>query len=117
MKKTSEWARELEPEFGFEHALLRNLTQMSNLLRVQRSTEDIASIARGAIQFVVTNHEQPPSDIGTLDNCQAEANEFHALGKAFIASYAIHEISVRLGEPVAYHHQPLPRRFFVKLSG
>ncbi|PNY37249.1 hypothetical protein C2E31_08800 [Rhodopirellula baltica] len=29
--------------------------------------------------------------------------EFHALGKAFIASYAVHEIAVRLGEPVAYH--------------
>ena len=44
----SDWAKRLVPNFGFEQALLRNLVQLSNYLRLHRGAEDIASIARGA---------------------------------------------------------------------
>ncbi len=45
----SDWAKRLAPRFGFEQALLRNLVQLSNYLRLHRGATDIASIARGAI--------------------------------------------------------------------
>ena len=113
----------LDPEFGFEQALLRNLTQLANYLRLHHATEDIASIARGAIQFVVTNHGRPTACEDESEAEYREATEFHALGQAFIASYAVHEIAVRLEEPVAYHppaitpeEQARAEEIFEKLS-
>lgn len=119
LKKTGEWAHSLEPQFGFEQALLRNLTQLANYLRRYATTEDIASIARGAIQFIVSSDGKPAEK----DAEATDTAEFHALGQAFIASYAVHEIAVRLGEPVAYHppaltedEQNLAEEIFEKLS-
>ena len=109
LKKTGDWARALEPQFGFEQALLRNLTQLAYYLRLHQAAEDIASIAKGAIQFIVTNHGQPsPMDIDSngdaiVEDTTRDRGEFLALGQAFIASYAVHEIAFRLGKPVAYH--------------
>ncbi|QDV68102.1 hypothetical protein Poly24_18090 [Rosistilla carotiformis] len=103
LRRTGEWALVLDPEFGFEQALLRNLTQLANYLRLHHASEDIASIARGAIQFVVTNHGRPTAGEDQSEAEYREATKFHALGQAFIASYAVHEIAVRLEEPVAYH--------------
>lgn len=103
LKKTGQWAHALQPRFGFEQALLRNLTQLANYLRLHEKTEDIAPIARGAIQFIVSSHGRPEEDTAEAENENSETAEFHALRQAFIASYAVHEIAVRLGEPVAYH--------------
>ncbi|PNY37248.1 hypothetical protein C2E31_08795 [Rhodopirellula baltica] len=55
LKQTGDWANSLKPQFGFEQALLRNLTQLANFLRLHETAEDIASIARGAIQFIVSS--------------------------------------------------------------
>jgi hypothetical protein len=30
LKKTGDWARDLKPQFGFEQALIRNVTQLAN---------------------------------------------------------------------------------------
>ena len=119
----SDWAKRLVPSFGFEQALLRNLVQLSNYLRLHRGAEDIASIARGAIHFIVGDYGQPTLDEDPTKASESEASEFHTLGKAFIASYAVHEIAVRLGEPVAYHppaitkeEQAQAEEIFEKLS-
>lgn len=100
LKRSGEWARSLRPQFGFELAMVRNMTQLCNYLRLHQNLEDVESIARGAIQFVIAEkveQNEPPADK------ISEASRFHELGKAFIASYAVHEIAVRLGETVAYH--------------
>lgn len=123
LHKTGEWARELEPRFGFEQALLRNLTQLANYLRLHHATEDIASIARGAIQFIVANHGQPEECGDQSKDSDQEIEEFRVLGQAFVASYAVHEIAIRLHEPVAYHppaitkeEQTLAEEIFERLS-
>lgn len=103
LNKTGEWALALQPQFGFEQALLRNLTQLANYLRLHEQAEDIASIARGAIQFIVCGHERRSEKCEVAEVDVSATAEFHALGKAFIASYAVHEIAVRLGQPVTYH--------------
>ena len=48
-----DWARTIKPLFGFEHVLLRNLTQLSNYLRIYQGNDDLAAIARGTLQFVL----------------------------------------------------------------
>ena len=48
-----EWARTIELQFGFEHVLLRNLTQLSNDLRSYQGNDNLAAIARGTLQFVL----------------------------------------------------------------
>ncbi|MEO1615586.1 MAG: DrmE family protein [Planctomycetota bacterium] len=123
LKKTGEWAHALQPQFGFEQALLRNLTQLANYLRLHEAAEDIASIARGAIQFIVSSHGKPADDLTEGEDDASDTAELHALGQAFIASYAVHEIAVRLGEPVAYHppaitedERNLAEEIFEKLS-
>ena len=96
---------------------------LSNYLRLHRRAEDIASIARGAIQVVIGNHGQHIAEEGQTGESQRGAGEFQALGQAFIASYAVHEIAVRLGERVAYHppaitkqEQAQAEEIFEKLS-
>lgn len=123
LSDASDWAKQLVPSFGFEQALLRNLVQLSNYLRLHRGAEDIASIARGAIQFIVGDHGQPALDEDPTKASECEASEFHALGQAFIASYAVYEIAVRLSESVAYNppaitkeEQAKAEEIFEKLS-
>ena len=123
LSDASDWAKRLVPSFGFEQALLRNLVQLSNYLIHHRGAKDIVSISRGAIHFIVGDYGQPTLDEHPTKTSECEASEFHALGKAFIASCAVHEIAVRLGEPVAYHppaitkeEQAKAEEIFEKLS-
>lgn len=85
------WAKSLKPKFGFEHSLLRNVTQLSCYLREHDET-DIVAIARGALRFVLNN-----------DHESAASLEWTLLCHAFVASYAVHEISIRLGVPLTYN--------------
>lgn len=123
LKLTGDWARTLEPKFGFELSLLRNVMQLSNYLRLHRDSNDIATIASGAINFVVKSQPRLPSVINTDNVNKDDVDEFHALGKAFVASYAVHEISIRLGIPVTYNppaitkdEQRLAEEIFESLS-
>lgn len=103
LKMTGDWASSLKPKFGFEQALLRNVMQLANYLRLHRDAKDIATIASGAINFIVKNQTKLTTGINE-GNCSGDdPDEFHALGKAFVASYSVHEISMRLGSPVSYH--------------
>ena len=103
LRMAGDWASALRPKFGFEHALIRNLTQLSNYLRLNVDNEDIAAIARGALKFIVDQDRQSATTCDRIDESNGDSDQFRALGRAFIASFAVHEISVRLGEPVAYH--------------
>ncbi len=123
LKMTGDWARSLRPKFGFEQALLRNVTQLANYLRLSRDADDITSIAFGAINFIVKSQAKLASNVNCDNATSDESDEFHALGKAFVASYAVHEISMRLGSPVTYHppaitkdEQILAEEIFERLS-
>ena len=123
LRMTGDWARSLKPMFGFEQALLRNVMQLANYLRLHRDSEDIATIALGTLHFIVTNQNPPTTEANEVNGVVVDLDEFHALGKAFVASYAVHEISVRLGSPVTYHppsitkdEQALAENIFETLS-
>lgn len=123
LKKTGDWARLLRPKFGFEHALLRNLMQLANYLRLHRNAKDITTIAFSAINFIVNNHARSTTDLNEGNTIGDDDDEFHTLGKAFVASYAVHEISMRLGSSVSYHppaitkeEQIMAEEIFEKLS-
>lgn len=123
LKLTGDWASSLRPKFGFEQALLRNVMQLANYLRLHRTAKDIATIASGTINFIVKNQARRTSEIHE-DHCSSDdPDEFYALGKAFLASYSVHEISMRLGSPVSYHppaitkdEQVLAEDIFERLS-
>lgn len=89
----TKWARTLKPEFGFERALTQNLAALSRYLIDQHDEQDIASIARGAMLYVLSASQQQPSTVRT----------FGLLDKAFIASYAVHEIRLRLGKATGFN--------------
>lgn len=93
------WARNLKPEFGFEHALTRDITVLSGCLINHSAEPDIAAIARGALLYVLFADRDQPSRLG----------EFGLLDEAFIASYAVHEIRLRLGN-VAVYNPPTLRK-------
>jgi uncharacterized membrane protein YkvA (DUF1232 family) len=123
LKMTGDWACSLKPKFGFEQALLRNVMQLSNYLRLHRTETDIATIASGAINFIVKDQQTPTSGTDQNNSTTDDLDEFQALGKAFVASYAVHEISMRFGTPVSYHpptitkdEQVLAEDIFEKLS-
>lgn len=88
-----EWARHLRPEFGFEHALTRDIAVLSRCLIDHSNEPDIAAIARGALLYVLIADERKPSSQGKLG----------LLGKAFITSYAVHEFQLRLGTAAVYN--------------
>ncbi len=48
------WARHLAPRFGFEHALIRDVTALSRYLVNNKSATDITAIARGGLLYVRT---------------------------------------------------------------
>jgi uncharacterized membrane protein YkvA (DUF1232 family) len=109
LRMVGDWARTIKPQFGFEHVLLRNLTQLSNYLRLYQGNDDLAAIARGALQFVVRDDGQAEASGDVTEKSLNDRDEFRSLGRAFIASYAVHEIAVRLGEAVAYHPPSITR--------
>ncbi len=97
--------------------------QLANYLRLHRDAKDITTIAHGAINFIVKNQARPTTGLNEANGTGDDPDEFHALGKAFVASYAVHEISMRLGSPVSYHppaitkdEQVLAEDIFEKLS-
>ena len=86
------WAQALKPEFGFEQALTRDVAVLSRYLIDHSSEQDVAAISRGALLYLLFAPEHGPSRL----------QEFGLLDEAFIASYAVHEIRHRLGEPSRY---------------
>ncbi|MFN0019487.1 MAG: DrmE family protein [Pirellulaceae bacterium] len=102
LERTGDWARSLRLRFGFEHALVRNVTQLANYLRLFESATDIAQIARGALCFVIGNVDDFKGQ-DSSDEPDELTRERLTLGQAFIASYAVHEIAVRLGKLVSYN--------------
>lgn len=98
--RAGKWAKNLKPRFGFEHSLIRNITHLSKSLRDHENEEDIANIAGGAIRFVLGDDQ--------FANCPADddaesSSERVVLSRAFVASYAVQEIALRLGQSVAYN--------------
>lgn len=92
LKEIADWAKSLNPKFGFEHSLLRNVAQLSCHLRDHNDESDIVAIARGALRFVLDNEHD-----------SAASPEWTLLCHAFIASYAVHEVAIRLGVPLTYN--------------
>jgi len=88
-----EWARNLKLKFGFEHALTRDVAVLSRSLFDHSEEPDIAAIARGALLYVLLAGQREPSGMGELG----------LLDEAFIASYAVHEIRLRLGDTAVYN--------------
>lgn len=88
-----EWARCLRPEFGFEHALMRDITVLSRYLIDHNEEPDIVAIARGALLYVLYADEREASILV----------EFGLLDESFITSYAVHEIRLRLGNAAVYN--------------
>ncbi len=87
------WAKQLAPRFGFEHALIRDVTALSRYLVTNKSAADIAAIARGGLLYAMKAGTHESSRLG----------EFGLLDEAFVSSYAIHEIRTRLEEPATYN--------------
>jgi uncharacterized membrane protein YkvA (DUF1232 family) len=87
------FARKLSPNFGFEHALTRDLAVLSRYLVQHKDKKDVAEIARGGLIYVVQAARPSPKKLG----------EFELLVDAFITSYAVHEIRTRLGEQAIYN--------------
>ena len=92
LSRISRWADQLQPSFGFEHALARDVTALSRYLHTHENTEDIASIARGGLLYVLMANRLEKAKLG----------EFEFLDEAFICSYALHEIRLRLGDAAVY---------------
>lgn len=88
-----EWARNLTPEFGFEHSLARDVSALSRYLVDYKLEVDIAPIARGALLYVLSDFPHSSSKLA----------EFGLVDDAFVASYAIHEIRMRLGDTAIYN--------------
>ncbi|MBI2478266.1 MAG: hypothetical protein HYV60_06375 [Planctomycetia bacterium] len=87
-----DWAKQLEPTYGFEHTLTRDATTLSRYLDTHKADSDIADIARGALLYVLRDLEDHPNRLRKLG----------LLDEAFVCNYAVHEIKRRLGEPAAY---------------
>lgn len=88
----SKWAEQLRPNLGFEHTLSRDVTALSRYLHTHGSTEDIGPIARGGLLYLILANKTEKAKLG----------EFEFLDDAFICSYALHEIRLRLGDTATY---------------
>lgn len=86
------WARDLTPTFGFEHTLTRDITALSRYLIDFGDDPDISGIARGGLLYPLVAEQRQSSKLG----------DFGLLDDAYIASFAVHEIRLRLGEPATY---------------
>jgi uncharacterized membrane protein YkvA (DUF1232 family) len=86
------WAKEVVPAFGFEHALLRDITQLSRYVIDHSKDIDLANIARGGLLYVLRAGTDNPL-----------LGRFGLADDAFIASYAVHEIRTRLGDHAVYN--------------
>lgn len=88
----SEWVSRLTPNFGFEHGLGRDIAALSRYL-LTCSDRNLENIARGSLLYILRPHEV----------VRMRFHEFGLLDKAFIASYALHEIRQSLGEIASYN--------------
>lgn len=86
------WAKELTPEFGFEHSLIRDITVLCRYLT--HDNRDASELARGALQYVLRSRKVAPPLAQTKLG-------FH--GDAFIANYSVYEIRTKLGEKAVYN--------------
>lgn len=93
------WAKQLVPSCGFEHSLTRDVTILSQYLLAHKADKDIAEIARGGLLYVLLANQDGPSKLGELG----------LLDDAFISSYAVHEIRIRLGEQSTHNPPRLTR--------
>ncbi len=75
----SEWARRVTPTFGFEQALLSDVTALSKFLLDYGADRDVAGIARGALLYVLHGDER----------ASAGPERFGLLGDAFVVNYAV----------------------------
>jgi uncharacterized membrane protein YkvA (DUF1232 family) len=92
-KAVGEWSRGLQPSFGFELALTRDVTVLARYLTGIPGDRDIAEIARGPLLYVLHSEEvRSPiiSELGLMD-------------EAFVCNYAVYEIRTRLGQPAIYN--------------
>jgi len=94
LKDVGEWAKNLQPRFGFELALTRNVTALSRYLINHKADHDIINIARGALLYVLLHSQQARA---------TKIEEFGLFDDAFICNYAVHEIQTRLGECATYN--------------
>lgn len=94
-----DWAKQLVPNCGFEHALVRDVTVLSRYLTSHKADQDLSDIARGGLLYVLRASQDDPSRLGELG----------LLDDAFISSYAVHEIRARLGEQAIYNPPRLTR--------
>jgi uncharacterized membrane protein YkvA (DUF1232 family) len=90
---SSEWARRMTPEFGFEQALLSDVTALSKYLLDYGADRDVAGIARGALLYVLHGDEK----------ASAGPQRFGLLGDAFVVNYGVQEIRKHLGERTIYN--------------
>lgn len=88
----SEWVKSLTPRYGFEFAIARDVAALSRYLLDRKNESDISEIARGGLAYVF--------EASNLDS--DKFSSFGMLDEAFVASYAVHEIRTRLGEPASY---------------
>jgi len=92
LREIKEVAARIEPRFGFESGLARDLLTLSDYLARRPDDESVATIARGALAYVAR-----------ADASEAErTGPFGLLDDAFIANYAVYEIRSRLGEQGRY---------------
>ncbi|MBN2384573.1 DrmE family protein [bacterium] len=87
------WAKSLEPSCGFEHSLTRDIAVLSKYLISYKADYDLSDIARGGLLYVLRASGYEQSRLGALG----------LLGDAFITSFAVHEIRVRLDENAIYN--------------
>jgi len=92
LESVSQWAKMIEPHFGFELSLIRDVTALSRYMTRQRMDQDIVDISRGALLYTRQPNQSKTAKLG----------EFSLLDDAFVCSYAVHEIRTRLGEPATY---------------
>lgn len=72
---------------------MRDITVLSRYLTSHKADQDLSDIARGGLLYVLRASQNEPSRLGELG----------LLDDAFISSYAVHEIRVRLGEQAIYN--------------
>lgn len=90
--EVGDWSRSLEPRFGFEHGLLRDIAVLSRYLTVHGNETDIARLARGGLLCLTCDRNSSSSRLG----------RFGLWGKSYLVSYAVHEIRRRLEGQFTY---------------
>lgn len=99
LQAASKWIIQLQPRFGFELALTRDVTTLSRYLTGCKKHKDIMDIARGALLYIIHPNRSKARQIA----------DFGPFDVAFICNYAVYEIRTRLGESAVYNPPKLTR--------